>query len=173
MGTIKTKTWIGFKWANHGGVSEVIGKSDQTGMWIFMHYVGGIGIGGGAVGTSYLESIRSAIQDTATPRPQPQTLTERTTLGERIKYLRISRNWSLRELSEATGGTSKGYLSEIERGNMRPTVTTLDKLAKAFDMSPAVLLGGQDSELTADEQELLDAYRAGDKLGAITIVMAK
>jgi XRE family transcriptional regulator, regulator of sulfur utilization len=93
------------------------------------------------------------------------------TLGERIKYLRINRNWSLRELSEATGGTSKGYLSEIERGNMRPTVTTLDKLAKAFDISPAVLLGGQDSELTPTEQALLDAYRAGDKLGAIRLIM--
>jgi hypothetical protein len=38
-------------------------------------------------------------------------------------------------------------------------------------MSPAVLLGGQDSELTPTEQALLDAYRAGDKLGAIRIIM--
>lgn len=95
------------------------------------------------------------------------------TLGERINYLRTGRNWSLSELGRASGGISKGHLSEIERGNMQPGIEVVTKIAHAFDISPAVLLGGQDSELTPDEQALIDAYRAGDKLGAIRIVMAK
>lgn len=98
--------------------------------------------------------------------------TERTELGARINYLRTYRKWSLRELGEATG-LSKGHLSEIEHGNQQPGIEVVTKIAKAFDMSPAVLLGGQDSELTADEQTLIDAYRAGDQLGAIRIIMAK
>lgn len=51
------RNWIGFKWENHGGYSEVVGRSKESGMWVFLHYVNGVGIGGGAVGTSYLEAI--------------------------------------------------------------------------------------------------------------------
>lgn len=95
------------------------------------------------------------------------------TLGERIYQLRTGHNWSLRELGEAAGGVSKGHLSMIERGEMQPGMDIVERLAGAFEVSPAVLLGGQDSELAPDEQALIDAYRAGDKLAAITIVMAK
>lgn len=93
-------------------------------------------------------------------------------LGAKVKYLRANRKWSLSELG-AIANLSKGYLSSIENGEVNVGIDTVNRLAKAFEMSPSVLLGGQDSELTADEQALIDAYRAGDKLGAITIVMAK
>lgn len=56
--TTTDRDWTGFKWKNHGGVSEVIGKSNTTGMWIFIHYVNNVGIAGGAVGASYLEAIQ-------------------------------------------------------------------------------------------------------------------
>lgn len=95
------------------------------------------------------------------------------TLGERINYLRTNRNLSLRELGAAIGGVSKGYLSEIERGNSEPGIEIVTKIAQAFDMTPNELLGWPDNILTANEQALVDAYRAGDKLGAIAIVMAK
>jgi transcriptional regulator with XRE-family HTH domain len=102
--------------------------------------------------------------------PQPDAV---RTLGERIYTMRTGRNWSLRQLGEAAGGISKGHLSEIENGNMQPGIDIVNRIAQAFDISPAVLVGGQDSELAPDEQALIDAYRAGDKLAAITIVMEK
>lgn len=95
------------------------------------------------------------------------------TLGERINYLRTSRSLSLSELGRAAGGISKGYLSELERGNNQPTIEIVKRIANALDVSPAVLIGDSDVGLTPDEQALIDAYRAGDQLGAIKIVMAK
>jgi transcriptional regulator with XRE-family HTH domain len=94
-------------------------------------------------------------------------------LGERINYLRVNRKWSLSELGTAAGGISKGHLSEIERGNMQPGIEVITKIANAFEMSPADLLGGASNDLTSEEQMLLDAYRAGDQLGAIRLIMNK
>jgi hypothetical protein len=51
------KDWSGFKWDNGGGYSEVLCQSIENGMWIFLHYVNGVGVGGGAVGASYLEAV--------------------------------------------------------------------------------------------------------------------
>jgi len=63
------------------------------------------------------------------------------TLGEKIKGLRNSRNWSLDELAQQSN-VSKAYLSQLENGGSeRPSAEILYKIATALGTSIASLLG--------------------------------
>lgn len=53
--------------------------------------------------------------------------------GQRLHALREERGWSLRELAQKSG-LSPNALSQIERGNVSPTVSTLNRLAAALDI---------------------------------------
>ena len=86
-------------------------------------------------------------------------------IGAQVAYLRKHKGWSLRDLSKRTGLLSISYLSDIEQGRPSPSLDTIERLAKAFDMSVPVFMGGADLDLTPDERQLLDAYRAGDVVG--------
>lgn len=66
--------------------------------------------------------------------------------GQKIKKLRSEQNLSLKELSDKSG-VSVSMISQIERRNTDPTLTTLYKLCKGLDVSISTLLG-------ADEQAL-------------------
>ena len=52
-------------------------------------------------------------------------------LGERLKAIRLERRMTLATLS-AGSGVSKSMLSKIERDDAAPTVTTLEKIARAL-----------------------------------------
>lgn len=64
----------------------------------------------------------------------------RDAVGTTVRGLRLSRGWSLRDLSHASG-ISIPYLSEIERGRKDPSGAILGQLAAAFDLSLGALLG--------------------------------
>ena len=53
----------------------------------------------------------------------PDTLLD---LGQRIREERQARQWTLEQFSEKTG-LSKSFLSQIERGNTEPSITSLKK----------------------------------------------
>jgi len=53
------------------------------------------------------------------------------TLQQRIKADRESRNQTQEQYAKEVG-ISKTYLSEIERGNRKPTLETVNKLLKAL-----------------------------------------
>lgn len=55
-------------------------------------------------------------------------------IGGRLKSMRLERNWSLDQTSKATG-VSKPMLSQIERGESNPTVSTLWKIANGLGVS--------------------------------------
>ncbi|KSU85895.1 transcriptional regulator, XRE family with cupin sensor [Fictibacillus enclensis] len=55
-------------------------------------------------------------------------------IGKRLKALRGQRSWSLDQAAHATG-VSKPMLSQIERGESNPTVSTLWKIANGFGVS--------------------------------------
>ena len=61
-------------------------------------------------------------------------------LGERVKSLREDRDLSQRELGEAIG-VRQSTISEIERGSNNPSWSTLQSLAKFFDVQISFLLG--------------------------------
>lgn len=60
-------------------------------------------------------------------------------IGEHIKRERSARNWSLNDLAQRAG-VSKGYLSTLERGEVDPSLSHLQFIAKAFDMGAGDLL---------------------------------
>lgn len=88
-----------------------------------------------------------------------------------LAYLRQHHKFSLRQLSEKTGGLSIGYLSDLERGRTSPSLETITRLAAAYGMSVPVFLGGADLDLAPDEMKLLNAYRAGDTLTVLQLIL--
>lgn len=85
--------------------------------------------------------------------PQPLTHTEtpradrrspgRTTLGERVRQLRVNRGLTQTEL--AGERFSKEYLSQIERGKTRPTGETVEWLAARLGVDQSFLESGVSS----------------------------
>lgn len=55
-------------------------------------------------------------------------------LGERIRKKRTELNMSMKDLSERTGLTP-GFISQIERELAEPSITSLRKIAEAFDVA--------------------------------------
>lgn len=66
---------------------------------------------------------------------------EINTIGQRIKYLRISRGLSLQELAELLG-KSKGNISGYENDKFEPSAKTIISLAKYFEISTDWILNG-------------------------------
>jgi len=57
----------------------------------------------------------------------------------RITQLRKGRGWTKRDLA-TRAGISYGYLWRLEDGRQDPTLTVLEKLAKAFGVRAARLI---------------------------------
>lgn len=55
-------------------------------------------------------------------------------LGERLRRLRASRDWSLDALATSSG-VSRSMLSEIERNKANPTLMVAYRIARAFNMT--------------------------------------
>jgi transcriptional regulator with XRE-family HTH domain len=70
------------------------------------------------------------------PEPAAQVV------GETIKRLRQERKFSFDAFVEETG-LGRGYISELERGLVVPTVVTLKRLADALEVTMADLVLGQ------------------------------
>lgn len=61
--------------------------------------------------------------------------------GKRLGALRKERDWTFVYLSEVSG-ISVSSLHALEHGSQRPTIDTLDIIAKSFDMTMSELLKG-------------------------------
>lgn len=72
------------------------------------------------------------------PTPQAGDLA-RKAVAVNLRRYRLRRGRSLRELAEA-GGSSKGLLSQIERGVANPSLDVLGRLATALDVSVSDLI---------------------------------
>jgi transcriptional regulator with XRE-family HTH domain len=57
----------------------------------------------------------------------------------RLKQRRKARNWNQDDLAKRTG-LSKGYIARLETQRHDPKLSTLFKIAKAFDISVSELL---------------------------------
>lgn len=95
------------------------------------------------------------------------------TLGEKIRKLRLGKDWTQRELGAKTGLGNN--ISSYENGHLRPSVKTLKKLADALEVHPDELLAsdaeGQPS-ITQDE-ELSRLFREVGRLPEGDIQKAK
>jgi len=59
-------------------------------------------------------------------------------VGERIRYLRKKRGWTLQQLADHIG-LSQSLISMLERGEKEGSVQTLAKIADAFSISQGLL----------------------------------
>jgi transcriptional regulator with XRE-family HTH domain len=65
---------------------------------------------------------------------------EITRFGEKLHTLRTRRGLTLKELAQALGHASHGYISELEAGKKIPTVEFVLGVALLFDVTTDVLL---------------------------------
>jgi transcriptional regulator with XRE-family HTH domain len=79
----------------------------------------------------------------------------------RIRELRVGRNWSQDQLADEVG-CAKAQISDLERGNRGLTVDWMRRLADALGVTPADLLSREDNPLLLDdtERELIQRYRS-------------
>jgi len=78
-----------------------------------------------------------------TPRgPYGKPPAKAKTMGERIRQVRLSWEWSQTQLAEALG-TNQQTVSHWEQGRQQPTDATLHCLAMLFGMSAEALTSGK------------------------------
>ncbi|WP_170406173.1 helix-turn-helix domain-containing protein [Ruegeria arenilitoris] len=69
-------------------------------------------------------------------------------LGEEIRALRKAKRMTLGQLGQATG-LSNGFISQIERGQNRPSVTALFKISRALGVSVGWFFSTSDADRNA------------------------
>ena len=83
-------------------------------------------------------------------------------LGQRIRSMRLGRNWTQAELAEYAG-LSPSYLAEVERGGRNPSMETILNLAAALNASAGYLLDGLRHETPAGMGKLAELWPALSK----------
>ena len=102
---------------------------------------------------SAMAAKRKGIRGAARHRTVPDPLAAR--VGARVKKLRQVAEYSFDAFVEETG-LGRGYISELERGLVVPTVGALARVARALDVTLADLVIG-DTERERLFEELRDA----------------
>lgn len=77
----------------------------------------------------------------------------------RITKHRMSRNWTEYQLAQQSG-IPQSTISTWYRKQMLPTLSSLDKICRAFDMTMAQFLSENDglTEITPDQRDLLSKW---------------
>ena len=83
-------------------------------------------------------------------------------VGERIRNLRLNKKWSLRVLGKRAH-LSHAYIGRIEKGETKPSVSSLESLAEALGVDVFDLIADKSkyikvSDLPNDLQELGSEY---------------
>ena len=68
-------------------------------------------------------------------------------IGERIKMLRKQHGLTQKELAERCGYNSLTTINKIELGINTVPISTVEKIAKVFNVSPSYLMGWDDKEI--------------------------
>ena len=90
--------------------------------------------------------------------------------GQKIKKLRTEQRLSLKDLSDRSG-VSVSMISQIERRNTDPTLTTLYKLCKGLEVSISTLLGTDEQALQLvrkDERKTVNFPQSNSKYELLT-----
>ena len=85
--------------------------------------------------------LKNAVEAFGLGRTPQDRLRER--LGHSIKLLRVSRDWSLKDLATHTK-LSVSQISAIERGANLPSIESFLAIARAFDKKPSEILASID-----------------------------
>ena len=71
-------------------------------------------------------------------------------LGEQIRNIRKSRDFTLKALAQQTG-LSIGYISQIERNLTDPSLSTLRKISAALDVPTYLFMGEAEADNTPEK----------------------
>lgn len=86
----------------------------------------------------------------------------------RLKTLRAQRCWSLDRAATETG-VSKAMLGQIERGESSPTLTTLWRLAKGYEVGFSTLIEPVETGLSKDEAAVDSVPRVTPEDSALAV----
>lgn len=78
-------------------------------------------------------------------------------LGEQIRNIRKSRDFTLKALAEQTG-LSIGYISQIERNLTDPSLSTLRKISAALDVPTYLFMGEAEADNTLTTRKKSDHH---------------
>lgn len=73
---------------------------------------------------------------------------EHLAFGQSLRRLRAERGWSQEQLGYQAK-LHRNYIGGVERGDLNPTLTSIFKLARAFETKPSKLLALTEEELAA------------------------
>lgn len=79
-------------------------------------------------------------------------------IGKRLKKYRSQRGLSQKKLSNHTG-ISQSFISSIESNKQSPTITTLERICKAFGITIAEFFSKPDNAVPDSLKPLLDNAR--------------
>ena len=68
-------------------------------------------------------------------------------IGPRLHQLRKGRGWTLQDASKASGISASAF-SKIERGELSPTISTIQRIARGFEMDVLTLLATPEDQPT-------------------------
>tara|TARA_R100001198_G_scaffold93559_2_gene74685 strand:+ start:1477 stop:2160 length:684 start_codon:yes stop_codon:yes gene_type:complete len=86
-----------------------------------------------------LEDFQSNRRQTSSSGDRPDAF------GPRLHQLRKARNWTLQDASKASGISASAF-SKIERSELSPTISTIQRIARGFDMDVISLLADPDEQ---------------------------
>lgn len=96
-------------------------------------------------------------------------------IGDRLRYIRESKNISIYRISQETG-ISQSHIRDLERSNRKPSVETLSRLVVPLGITLSELFNENDeiSILTPKERELVEYYRTlPDEKAALLLQLGK
>ena len=78
----------------------------------------------------------------------PSLPLQRSAFGETLRTLRLQQGLTQEQLAWNTG-MERAYISELERGRKEPCLSTITKLAHAFNMTVAAFMACYDEAVTS------------------------
>lgn len=90
-----------------------------------------------------------------------------------IKQLRLLNDWSQETLAQKVGYADKTMISRVESGQIDLKHSQILAFAKAFNVTPGILLGSTENvdNYSALEKQIIDAYRKSTQKDAILILL--
>ena len=85
-------------------------------------------------------------------------------LGTRLRTARNSRGFTLDQLSDRSGYSSR-HIANIEKGDVNPSFEVLSNLVKALGVSFDTVFDPADEQMEAEIQEITGLYRACPEQG--------
>src|SRR3972149_5569191 len=87
--------------------------------------------------------------------------TTREKLAARVRFLRKEKQWTQEQLGDKAGLTYK-FVGQIERGEVSPTLDSLDKLAKAVGLTVGELLSFSEKGWGKTKEEIFQELSKGE-----------